>query len=65
MPLWQRAVVTLIAIIVVSWGVVTLLEGLIGFRLPGYVAGVVGGIAGVPVWEFLRRVQPKSESRRR
>lgn len=65
MPFWQRAVVTLIVIVVVSWAVVTLLEGLIGFTLPGYVAGVVGGIAGVPAWEFLRRVQPKSGPDRR
>lgn len=59
MPLWQRALVTVIAIVVVSWGVVELLESVIGVRLPSYVAGVIGGVAGVPVWEFLRRVQPR------
>lgn len=60
MPLWQRSLITLISIVVVSWAVITLLEPLIGFRLPAYVAGVIGGIVGVPVWELLRRVQPKS-----
>jgi len=57
MPLWQRALITLIAIVVVSWVAVTLLEALMGFILPAYIAGVIGGIAGVPVWEVLRRVQ--------
>ncbi len=57
MPLWQRALITLIAIAVVSWVAVTLLEALVGFTLPAYIAGVIGGIAGVPVWEVLRRVQ--------
>lgn len=37
-----------------------LLESLINLRLPAYVAAVMGGIVGVPVWELLRRVQPKS-----
>jgi Na+/glutamate symporter len=59
MPFWQRAGITLLAIVVVSWVVVTLIEALIGVRLPGYVAGVIGGIAGVPAWELLRRVRPK------
>lgn len=60
MPLWYRLLITLTAIIVVSWVAITLLEALIGVRLPSYVAGVIGGIAGVPVWELLRRVQPKA-----
>lgn len=62
MPFWQRGLITLVAIIVVSWIIVTLLESMLGFRLPGYVAGVVGGLAGVPVWEFLRRVGPRNPS---
>ena len=59
MPFWQRALITLAAIVVVSWAVVTLLESLIGIGLPGYVAGVIGGVAGVPVWELLQRVRAK------
>ena len=59
MPFWQRALVTLIAILVVSWAVVAALEALLSIRLPGYLAGVIGGLAGVPVWELLQRVQPK------
>ena len=61
MPFWQRALITLVAILVISWAVVALLESLFGFRLPGFLAGVVGGVAAVPTWEFLRRVGPRGE----
>ena len=59
MPFWQRALITAIAIVVISWVVVTAIEAVIGFRLPPYIAGIIGGLAGVPTWEFLRRVRPK------
>ena len=59
MPFWRRAAVTFAIIVVASWVVVTLLEALIGVKLPGYLAGVVGGLAGVPAWELLGRIQPK------
>lgn len=60
MPFWPRLLTTPISIVVVSWAVMTLLESLINLRLPAYVAAVMGGIVGVPVWGLLRRVQPKS-----
>ncbi len=59
MPLWQRIVVTLVAIVAVSWGVATLVQSLFGLALPSYVSGVVGGLAALPVWEFLKRVRPR------
>lgn len=59
MPLWQRIVVTLVAIFVASWGVATLVESLLGLAVPSYVSGVVGGLAALPVWEFLKRVRPR------
>jgi hypothetical protein len=31
-----------------------------GFELPSYLAGVVGGLTAVPVWEFLKRIRPKT-----
>jgi hypothetical protein len=29
--------------------------------IPSYVAGVVAGLAAIPVWEFLKRIKPKKE----
>jgi hypothetical protein len=28
-----------------------------GFELPAYVAGLVGGLATVPTWHFLKRIR--------
>lgn len=60
MPLWQRLIVTLLAMVLASLVIGLIWEALFGFPLPSYVAGLVGGTTAVPVWEFLKRVGPKS-----
>lgn len=60
MPLWQRLIVTLLAMVVVSLIIGLIWEALFGFPLPSYVAGLVGGVTALPVWEFLKRIGPKS-----
>lgn len=59
MPLWQRVLVTLAVILVVSFIAGLIWQALTGYDLPSYVAGVVGGVTGVPAWEFLKRVRRK------
>ena len=27
--------------------------------LPSYIAGIIGGVTALPVWEFLKRIGPK------
>ena len=60
MPLWQRLVVTIVAIIVASFIAGLIWRMLFGFGLPSYVGGVIGGLTAVPVWEFLKRIGPKN-----
>jgi Na+/glutamate symporter len=60
MPLWQRLLVTLIAMAAVSLIAGWIWRALFGFELPSYVAGVIGGLTAVPVWEFVKRVSPKA-----
>jgi hypothetical protein len=60
MPFWQRLLVTLIAMVVASLVVGLIWRALFGFELPSYLAGVVGGLTAVPVWEFLKRIAPKA-----
>lgn len=60
MPLWQRLLVTLIAMVVASLVLGYIWQAIFGFQLPSYLAGVVGGLTAVPVWEFLKRVRPKT-----
>jgi hypothetical protein len=59
MPLWQRTLITLIAMLAVSFLVGYFWNTIFNFPLPSYVSGVVGGVTAVSVWEFLKRVKPK------
>jgi hypothetical protein len=61
MPFWQRALITFAAMLVVSFLVGYFWNTIFNFPLPSYVSGVVGGVTAVPVWEFLKRVQPKAK----
>lgn len=62
MPFWQRLLATLAAIVVTSLLVGLIWDALFGFQLPSYLGGLVGGLVAIPVWDFLRRVGPKSET---
>ena len=59
MPFWQRLVITVVAMLAASFVVGLIWQALLGFALPSYVAGMIGGLTALPVWEFLRRVGPK------
>ena len=59
MPFWQRFLITLVAMVVVSFVVGYIWRSMFNFGLPDYVSGMVGGLTAVPLWEFLKRVQPK------
>ncbi len=61
MPFWQRLVVTLIAMLAVSFVAGLLWQSIFGFALPSYAAGIVGGFTALPLWEFLKRVGRKKD----
>ena len=59
MPFWQKLVITVVAMLATSFVVGLIWANVLGFALPSYVAGMIGGLTALPVWEFLRRVGPK------
>ncbi len=59
MPFWQRSLITLAAMLIVSFVIGFIWHTLLGFGLPDYVAGVIGGLTAIPLWDFLKRVKPK------
>lgn len=61
MKLWQRLLITLLAIVVVSLIVGMFWASLFNTRFPSYIGGVVGGLVAVPVWELLKRFGPKQQ----
>ena len=60
MPFWQRLIITIIAMLAVSYLVGMLWQAVLGFNLPSYAVGVIGGLTALPVWEFLKRIRPKN-----
>ena len=61
MPLWQRLIVTIVAIVLASFIAGLLWNKLLGLGLPSYLGGVIGGLTAVPVWEILKRVGPQKK----
>ena len=58
---WQRLIVTIIAMVVVSILAGLAWNAIFNAGLPGYISGMIGGLTALPVWEFLKRVGPKSD----
>ena len=61
MPFWQRLVFTFIFIVVISFIAGLVWHRLLGFSLPSYVGGVIGGLTAVPFWELLKRKRPQKK----
>ncbi len=59
MPFWQRLLITLIAMLAVSFVAGLLWQGIFNLGLPSYAAGVIGGLTALPLWEFLKRIGGK------
>jgi hypothetical protein len=58
LPFWQRLLITIAAMLLASWIVGLIWQALFNFDLPSYLAGLVGGLAALPIWDFLRRIRP-------
>jgi len=61
LPFWQRLPITVTAMLAASYLAGVIWQALLNFPLPSYAAGVVGGLAALPVWDFLKRIRPSAE----
>ena len=59
MPLWQRLLITLAAMLAASYLVGLLWHWLFSADIPSYLSGAVGGLTALPSWELLQRIRPK------
>lgn len=59
LPFWQRLLLTIGVMLGVSYLVGLAWQWLLGFALPSYVGGAIGGLAALPVWDFLKRIRPR------
>ena len=61
MPFWQRLSITFIAMLAASFILGVFWRSLFNIPLPSYLAGIIGGLSALPVWELLKRIKPKEE----
>ena len=59
MPFWQRFLILILAVIVISLVIGMIWRSWFGFALPAYASGVIGGLAAVWLWDMLKRIKPK------
>ena len=59
MSFWQRLLITIVAMLIVSFVAGLLCQSLFNIGLPSYAAGIVGGLTALPLWEFLKRIGEK------
>ncbi|MDD5388502.1 MAG: hypothetical protein PHD37_04110 [Gallionellaceae bacterium] len=60
MKLWQKLLITLVAMLIASYAAGRLWLLAFDFLIPSYLAGVSGGLAAIPVWELLRWIGKKT-----
>ena len=61
MVFWQRLGITVIAMLVASFVVGLFWRSLFMMPIPSYLAGIIGGITALPVWELLKKIKPKEK----
>ena len=59
LPFWQRLALTVVVMLAASWLAGYLWEQVFSFPVPSYAAGMIGGLAALPFWDFLKRIRPR------
>ncbi len=62
MPFWQRVGITVVAMLITSFLAGLIWRIVIPFGIPSYLAGLIGGLTAIPLWELLKKYQPKKSS---
>jgi Na+/glutamate symporter len=61
MAFWQRLAITVIAMLVASFIVGLFWRYLFNMPIPSFLAGIIGGITALPVWELLKKIKQKEK----
>ena len=59
MVFWQRLLITVVIMLVVSFLAGIIWRSLLNMVMPSYLAGIIGGLTALPVWELLKRIKSK------
>ena len=63
MSIWARIAVTLVMMVLISFLAGVLWSKLFSAQIPSYIAGLVGGVVAIPVWEILEKFKPTPEKK--
>ncbi len=61
LPFWQRLPITVGLMILASYLAGLVSQSVFGIPIPSYVAGAIGGLAAIPIWDFLKRIKPSQQ----
>ena len=61
MAFWQRLLITVLVMLAASFIAGTIWRSAFNMIIPSYLAGAIGGLTALPVWELLKRIKPKKE----
>jgi hypothetical protein len=59
MSFGKRVLITLLAMLAVSYVAGLIWKNTFNTLMPTYLAGIIGGLTALPVWELLRQVGSK------
>ena len=63
MAFWKRLLITIVIMLAASFLMGALWREVFNMVIPSYIAGIVGGLTALPVWEFLKRIKSKKEKK--
>ncbi len=61
MVFWQRLLITVLVMLTASFIIGFIWRSTFNMIIPSYIAGVIAGLAALPVWELLKKIKPKKE----
>ena len=61
MVFWKRLLITVLVMLAASFIISFIWRSTFNMIIPSYIAGVIAGLAALPVWELLKRIKPKKE----
>jgi hypothetical protein len=61
LPFWQRLPITVGMMILASYLAGLVSQSVFGIPIPSYVAGAIGGLTAIPIWDFLKRIKPSQQ----
>jgi hypothetical protein len=61
MAFWQRLLITVLIMLAASFIMGAVWREVFNMVIPSYLAGVIGGLTALPVWELLKRIKSKKE----